>query len=373
MGIMSLIKNLTFKTYSYVRFNVIVKPSRIIYLLNNRKKICVHDSYFPDAKQKSFSRILLDQIGEVVKFGDINKFYFPYGFDVKDYDDIKGYYHYTPFMRLRDKLNSSNPSALILLKDKFYFGMFTQYLGIDSPANVGVMDRNQTFDINLKRFVPTSEFLINLNGDFFVKLIDGECGDGIYRIKVKEGSVLVNDKPCVPSKFLEGLQTGSFLVQNSISQNKEMKRLHPTSVNTIRLVTIRDRKSNTIKVFPSILRIGTGSSFVDNTSQGGLAVGVNLEDGSLKEFGFYKPEFGTKTSVHPDSHIKFSNFRIPFFDIAKDQAILLHSMLPSIHSIGWDIAIGEEGPIFIEGNDNWEINGPQICNGPLKDKFVSHI
>lgn len=44
-------------------------------------------------------------------------------------------------------------------------------------------------------------------------------------------------------------------------------------------------------------------------------------------------------------------------------------MLPELHSVGWDIAIGDAGPIFIEGNDNWEINGPQICNGGLRKEF----
>ena len=37
--------------------------------------------------------------------------------------------------------------------------------------------------------------------------------------------------------------------------------------------------------------------------------------------------------------------------------MFFHSMLKDIHSIGWDIAIGENGPIFIEGNDNWEALG----------------
>ncbi len=44
-------------------------------------------------------------------------------------------------------------------------------------------------------------------------------------------------------------------------------------------------------------------------------------------------------------------------------------MLPGMQSVGWDIAIGENGPVFIEGNDNWEINGPQICNGGLKKLY----
>ena len=119
---------------------------------------------------------------------------------------------------------------------------------------------------------------------------------------------------------------------------------------------------NRIKVYPSILRIGANGSFVDNTSQGGIAVGFNLETGQLNEYGFHKPQFGRRVKTHPNSGIKFSEFTIPFIKEAEEQAIYFHSMLTGLQSVGWDIAIGPDGPIFIEGNDNWEINGPQVGN-----------
>ena len=46
-----------------------------------------------------------------------------------------------------------------------------------------------------------------------------------------------------------------------------------------------------------------------------------------------------------------------------------HEKLGDIHSIGWDIAITKDGPIFIEGNDNWELSLMQACNGGLKGEF----
>ena len=53
--------------------------------------------------------------------------------------------------------------------------------------------------------------------------------------------------------------------------------------------------------------------------------------------------------------------------------MMLHTMLPDVYSVGWDVAIGKDGPIFIEGNDNWEINGPQICHGGLKNLFYEML
>jgi hypothetical protein len=48
-------------------------------------------------------------------------------------------------------------------------------------------------------------------------------------------------------------------------------------------------------------------------------------------------------------------------------------MLPQVHSVGWDIAVGDDGPIFVEGNDNWEINGPQSCNGGMMKEFKEYF
>ena len=162
-------------------------------------------------------------------------------------------------------------------------------------------------------------------------------------------------------------------MQTFISQHKLMGQLHPQSINTIRLVTARGLKDGKIHILPSILRIGTGESVVDNTSQGGVAVGIDIETGYLKKFGFYKPQYGLKTDVHPDSKIRFEEFQIPYFDEVKRKAVYFHSMLPQVHSVGWDIAVGDDGPIFVEGNDNWEINGPQSCNGGMMKEFKEYF
>ena len=158
-----------------------------------------------------------------------------------------------------------------------------------------------------------------------------------------------------------------------VIQHPRMSELYSKSVNTMRLVTVRSLKDGKIHLMPSILRVGANGSFVDNTSQGGIAVGFNLETGQLNQYGFHKPQFGLRTEKHPDSGIRLTDFHIPFIKEAEEKAIFFHSMLKDIHSIGWDIAIGKNGPIFIEGNDNWEINGPQVGNRGLKKEFKEYF
>lgn len=351
------------------------RPLAVIDLLRNVDKYCVHDSYFPTLPQKSKSRMLWEQLVATVRHGYPNEFYFPYGFDVKCKEEMNEYLHYAPFSRIRDELNIQDMhNSTYVLRNKFAFGIFTSGLGINSGNNVALIYDDGAFIISAKRNVRIEDFIEQYPSEYFVKLIDGECGCGIFQLKIEEdGTFLINGDKSTIEQLRQLTKGGRYIVQTKIKQHAEMNRLYPNAINTIRLVTVKNIHTNKVEAFPSILRVGANGSFVDNTSQGGLAIGVNLETGRLFEYGYYKPAFGTRTTEHPNTKVAFSDFVIPFIQEAKGQAIFLHTMLPDLYSIGWDIAIGEEGPIFIEGNDNWEINGPQICNGGLKKEFNKYF
>ena len=67
-----------------------------------------------------------------------------------------------------------------------------------------------------------------------------------------------------------------------------------------------------------------------------------------------------------DSCVVFKDYEIPFFREAVDLALELHTKMYRCHSVGWDIAITEKGPVFIEGNGLWEISLLQAVHGGLK-------
>lgn len=47
-----------------------------------------------------------------------------------------------------------------------------------------------------------------------------------------------------------------------------------------------------------------------------------------------------------------------------------HRCIYGVRAIGWDIAISQDGPVIIEGNDNWEISLQQACDRPLKREWL---
>ena len=72
---------------------------------------------------------------------------------------------------------------------------------------------------------------------------------------------------------------------------------------------------------------------------------------------------------HPFTSLVFEDYQIPFWKEANELVLSAHSFLPDIPTIGWDVAITPDGPILIEGNDNWEISGAQDTAGGLKKKW----
>ncbi len=324
-------------------------------------KMCDKKSYFPEKKLKSKNEIIRDNLKWLLQYKEINNFYFLYGMDVADKNDVCLYKDYYHFMLDRAKGNriKSPSSQTVILRDKLIFYKYMKSFNSPVPEVYAVYFDGRLLDTQL---YPYDSDLFEKHSDFFMKSIDGECASFVKHIdsvdKLREAE--------------KSAGNGKYLLQESIVQHSEMNRLNGCAINTLRIVTINTGKDKPF-VLSSVLRVGTEKSGdVDNWAAGGLSVGIN-DDGYLREFGFYKPSYGTKTDIHPDSKIKFSDFRVPMYKEAVELALRSHGFFYNVHSIGWDIAITENGPVIIEGNDNWEISLMQACNKGLRKEWEDSL
>ena len=81
-------------------------------------------------------------------------------------------------------------------------------------------------------------------------------------------------------------------------------------------------------------------------------------DGKLDKYGF---SFSDKRITrHPDSGIVFDGYKIPYYEESIALAKQAMNVFYGFKTIGWDIAITDNGPIFIEGNDGWGIAAHQM-------------
>jgi len=359
-----------------VLFEFLYVRPKLSFLLIKDKASYNGKSYYPDMKARPVWKNFLFQLGQIWKHGYQSEFYFMYGFDVKSDKERDEYISYLPFLRRRDYLNyKNNPhNSTCILRNKLYFDIFAKSIGIRTPKIFAYYSQGKLRIWNDGFHNGTFEDLLNIeNQELFCKELEGECGAGIFKLNIQNREMSICGKKITPTELEKKIKGTEYIFQEVIIQHPEMSKLYPGSINTMRMVSVRSLKDGEIHIMPSILRIGANGSFVDNTSQGGIAVGFDLTSGQLHEYGFYKPQYGLRTNCHPNSNIKLADFYIPFIQEAENMAILFHSMLKDIHSIGWDIAIGCDGPVFIEGNDNWEINGPQVGNHGLKKEFYEYF
>src|SRR5699024_12306421 len=62
------------------------------------------------------------------------------------------------------------------------------------------------------------------------------------------------------------------------SQHEELAKFNPSSVNTLRIVTLLD-KDGTVRVMTANFRIGNGEKFADNFHHNGIASLLDVETG----------------------------------------------------------------------------------------------
>mgnify|MGYP003402928116 FL=1 len=323
------------------------------------------NSYFPELGSKSSEDRLLDLERQIRLYGYPDFQYLLFGMDVKTQAEQDSYVNSWEFICRRNYLNlyQNNSNSTCILRNKFYFGIFANAIGIKTPENVGYIENGIIHNIKDKFAAISLSDLLNICPDGFCKSLDGENGEDVFHLESIGDKIILSGKEISESELMEKLSTGTFLVQKKIYQHDVLNELYPLSINTLRIVTVRSIKTGEIKIWPSMFRMGANGSHIDNASKGGVVVNINLETGGISPVGYRYAKYGGRYTKHPDTGVDFSTFIIPHFDQVKRDAIYFHSMLKDIHSIGWDIAITPEGPAFIEGNDDWSIVQSQLDCG----------
>ena len=144
------------------------------------------------------------------------------------------------------------------------------------------------------------------------------------------------------------------IVEEYVVQHSVLSSLSASSVNTIRIVTVSSKKrpvtadGKKFDVAYAALRIGGGTSVVDNFHCGGMVAAVDLGTGTLITDAVDMD--GNVYEKHPVSGTAIKGVKIPYFAEALKFVKDAHDKEKLEGLIGWDIAIAENGPVLIEIN-----------------------
>ena len=341
------------------------------------KRNLSEDSFFPELARKSAARRLAENLAWFLRHGEVNSFYNSYGFDVKGLRDQRQYLPDRKFRieRYNANLYLRSPYAVnrvCILRDKSLFAMYMgAALGRQHIAHeIGVLRADGSLIPSPAEPACEAETLTELllarQEDLFIKKLAGECGAGCYLIKPipQSHEREVNGSAMKPEALAQEMLGSEYIIQKRLVQHEQLSLLNPSCVNTVRIITIINRKTGEPRIFAHFLRLGI-NSVVDNRATGGLAVLID-ENGVLRGKGFGHHRVYTE---HPVTKKTFDGFQIPYWPEVQQLVTRAHSALKDIPSIGWDVAITPEGPVLLEGNDDWELCGVQDTRGGVKARW----
>ena len=223
-------------------------------------------------------------------------------------------------------------------KDSFvYYYKWNTYSRFKKYFKRDVVQVKCLEDLDSKSF---SDF-VERHRRFMLKPESKSCGRGIRIIDTESAD---DARQQIKTAYCNG--ETRFVLEELVVQCAEMARLHPESVNTVRFPTFR--LDDRVHIFPPYLRMGQGSSFVDNAGSGGVFGIVDLETGRVYAAC---DELGNKYEVHPDTKEKIIGFVVPRWKEAVALAKELITVIPSVRWVGWDLALTDDGWVLIEGNE----------------------
>ncbi|WP_339739031.1 sugar-transfer associated ATP-grasp domain-containing protein [uncultured Sunxiuqinia sp.] len=314
-------------------------------------------------------RQMLTEISHLTFFNKtIPRVYFSRYLFKKGMGNIENYIPSDHLDRITSFFNEKDIS--LTLENKLYFDLYYKQFNIRLPKTIMYnlkkifffgtdsfqLDNGQDFHAVLKD-------IFNNNPDYDSIIIKKMYGSyGGYEIYKLSKQRCEEDAPYVEAIYQDVVRSG-FLFQETIIQHEHVDKLNPSCVNTIRIDTFID-STGKVDVISGFIRININDSYLDNITQGGYGIGINLNAGTLKKYGYCYPKYGIKVlTSHPVTGTVFEGFEIPYFDQVKELVINAAKLMPGLRLVGWDVAIEKEGPVLIEGNSTYGANGNDFHDG----------
>lgn len=265
--------------------------------------------------------------------------YFAYRFACKNYRGRSEYMTWRKHSKIQKVYN--DPHQIDIMRDKEKFNQFFKdYLGRESLELKGA-SKDEFADFFKK------------HGEIFVKDIYGLCGKNIRVYNIKE---------CDPYQLYDMLTIDSsinYLIENTMHQHKDLAQLHPWSINTIRIVTLYNKKTDNVHIVCARQRIGNNRHRVDNFHYEGLCAVIDVETGIISSVGYDKNSH--EYVKHPLTNEVIPGFQEPNWEACKEFIYKVARMVPDVGYVGWDIVAQQDGTFaLIEGNDNADHDVQQV-------------
>ena len=163
-------------------------------------------------------------------------------------------------------------------------------------------------------------------------------GKGVFRYDTAE----VTDWDAFRAELLG---KGQILIEQPIVQHPYLASYCAGTVNTTRITTYFD--GETVHPMVMVQKFGRGA-VSDQFTWGGFF--TMLDDDGHSVGPGHTGKHKSRYDVHPESQQSIVDFQVPLWDQALALVGEAARRIPEVPYVGWDVAVGPEGPVLIEGN-----------------------
>ncbi|MEZ3156918.1 sugar-transfer associated ATP-grasp domain-containing protein [Microbacterium sp. BWR-S6Y] len=219
----------------------------------------------------------------------------------------------------------------------------------DHPDYRGLFQDKVEFDKTFSEFLRRDWMVVDADnaddlrafaerlGTIVTKEPVGQAGTGVHRYHAAE----VEDW----TQFHRGLlERGEILVEEVIRQHDDLAAVCPGTVNTTRVTAFFD--GSTTHILAMAQKFGRGA-VSDQMTFGGF---YTMLDENGRALGAGYDSHGHVHELHPDSGARIADFQLPMIDEVTAFVDRVARVVPQVQYVGWDIVVGPDGPVLVEGN-----------------------
>ena len=328
--------------------------------------------YVKDANKKPLPQVIKESILYGIEKQMLPTDYFRKYLYRKGIVNYKNYLSLKEFYQIVGSQKMVFPEITAILANKLSFYNHCINLNIPTPKLLSYNFNSRWFYNNKYQIINSKKSVLHFfdsvfkdsNNDYlFLKPTLGQGGQGCFLLKKENLESQIDN-------IYPDLISNSYVHQDYIKQHESINSIFSNSVNTIRIDTYIDA-NNEAHVLSALMRFGIGNTFTDNTHTGGFYISLNLETGKLQGVGRQDVvEGGKEVTHHPDSQVALDGFQIPFYKEAFELALQAVNAMPN-RIVGWDVAITNQGPLLIEGNEVPSLHVTDVaCGGYLNNKHI---
>jgi hypothetical protein len=262
------------------------------------------------------------------------------------------------------------------LNDKLLFARALAALDLGHPRLLAYVRRGRLISFaGAEPHAPAADWLAEAaarGSGIVLKPVIGLAGSGLLFLRRGRAGLTANGSAVGPGG-LEQVVAGldHYLVSELVEQAGYAAAIFPQATNTVRVLTLWDPGPNRPFVAAAAHRFGNSRSLpVDNfhAGSGGLCSDIAIDSGRLGA-AVVLDERGVlrRHERHPESGAAIAGVAVPAWSEVLAAVLRAAAGFAESPFVGWDIVIGERGPVFLEANVPPSIHIWQVHGGLLRD------